>query len=400
MDSLLTRRDLRDLERLEKLERLDARRTTDRSRIDPYPFRGPLRWILRAALAVPFIALSIVLEIGGAFPSNSPNALRVARVQTIQWDRADVAWVGQLFPPVSTLIAAVVPGGVFGLALVGSLAAGFIVQKALQVMVQRRFAPSTAILLTAALAANPLFFYMATQNLSGFLGIAMFGLALGDVMRFVVWGNTQSGFRAGVLLMFASLTDVSGLLYVLAAGVTAPLLTLGRNGQRGARGSNVIVVVFPTVSAFVTVMFLQLVFLGNPLALFASYVDPNPARVALASSLFTSLNGFLILAPLLIAWLTSVIVRRPGAIVISAMVFVAVLGGYVIGLVPLTSAGNVYLVMTLLAVALVPSVRSKATTRILNLVVVTQLAVGWAAAYNRPVVADWMHAIGQALLNF
>ena len=146
-------------------------------------------------------------------------------------------WIGEIFPPLSTLLAAIIPGGRLGLGVAGALVAGVFLQKMLEIMVQRKFSPWLASLLLIALAANPLFAYTATENFAAFLGLAFFGLGIADIVRFVAWGNTQSGFRAGIYLMLATLSDLSGLVYVLTAAAAAPFLRLGRRASaRSTRG--------------------------------------------------------------------------------------------------------------------------------------------------------------------
>jgi len=274
-------------------------------------------------------------------------------------------------------------------------------QKILEIMVQRNFRPGMTTIMMLALAANPLFAYTVTENFAAFLGLAFFGLGIADIVRFVAWGNTQSGFRAGLFLMLATLSDLSGILYVLTAAAAAPFLRLGRRHQQGARGANVLVIVFPTLAAIGSIAILNLIFLHRPLgstgrALIAGTAD----RFATIPHLFDHPSGWLLIAPVLSAWVVALIVRRPGSILVSTLVFFAILGAFVIGLIPAGSAGNTFILMTLMAIALVPTRRELITVVMMDIVAVLQIAIAWATAFNRDIVLQWMDTLLHAFNAF
>lgn len=373
-------------------------RRAPRTRLDAFPRDPLLRWALRLALAVPYLLvawLSAATE--NAATLNTPNQQLLDHVATIPWDHADPEWIGEIFPPISTLVATLLPGGRAGLAIAGALIAGIFLQKLIEIMVQRQFFPTTIVILTVAVAANPLFAYTALENFAAFLGLAFFGIAASDIMRFVAWRNTRSGFRAGMLLMLATLSDLSGLLYVLTSAAAAPFLRLARADQKGARAANVLVIIYPTVSALAAIFFINFVFTGSLLnSLGRDILEGTPERFAALGPLFTTVNGWLLIAPVLSAWLIALIVRRPGSIIVSTLVFVAILGAYVLGLLPPGSAGNTFILMTVMAIALVPTPKNRLTTILVDVVAVLQIVIAWAAAVNRPVVVDWMQAVWSA----
>ena len=371
-----------------------------RRRLDPFPGDRLVRWGSRLALAIPTLWVGWRAEMGTTAELNTPNQQLLDNVAAIDWTRADIAWVGDIFPPVSTLLAAAIPGGRTGLAIAGALMAGIFLQKVLEIMVQRRVPVSTTVILLVALSVNPLFAYTATQNFAAFLGLAFFGLGISDVLRFVVWGNTQAGFRAGMLLMLATLSDLSGLLYVLTAALAAPFLRLGRTYTSGARRANVTVVVFPTLAAISSLTFLNWVFTGDPFgAVGARLLDGTAERWVALMGLYATINGLLLVAPVLSAWLVALIVRRPGSIIVSTLVFIAINLAYLGGLLPSGSAGNTFIVMTLLAIALIPTAKSVPTIIMIDVVAVIQILIAWAAAYNRTSVIDWMNSLGNPLFG-
>lgn len=371
-----------------------------RRRLDAFPGDRLVRWGTRLALALPTLWVGWRAETGSTAELNTPNQQLLDNVAAIDWTRADIAWVGDIFPPVSTLLAAAIPGGRTGLAIAGALIAGIFLQKVLEIMVQRRVPVSTTVILLIALSINPLFAYTATQNFAAFLGLAFFGLGIADVLRFVVWGNTQAGFRAGMLLMLATLSDLSGLLYVMTAALAAPFLRLGRTYTPGVRRANVTVVVFPTIAAVSSLMFLTWVFTGSPLGTVgARLLDGTAERWVALMGLYATINGLLLVAPVLSAWLVALIVQRPGSILVSTLVFVAINLAYLGGLLPSGSAGNTFIVMTLLAISLIPTAKSLPTIIMIDIVAVIQIVIAWAAAYNRTSVIEWMNSLGHPLVG-
>jgi hypothetical protein len=370
-------------------------RPPDRTRFDAFPRHPAPRWGLRALFALPFMAVALV---SSASPASStvvsPNRDLIEHLSHIQWDRADISWVGDIFPPLSTLLAAVIPGGALGLAIAGSLVAGIFLQKMYEIMVQRSFAPGTSVILLVALAANPLFAYTVTENFAAFLGLAFFGLGMADIVRFVAWRNTQSGFRAGLLLMLSTLSDLSGLVYVLVAALAAPFLRLGRRNQDGARVANVLVIVFPTVASLGAIMVLNLIFVHDPLgSLGHEILSGESERWSQAVQLFRTLDGWLLIDSVLSAWIVALILRRPGLIPASTLVFVAIIGSFVLGFIPQSSAGNTFIIMTLMAIALIPRRREFITAVLMDLVAVLQIGIAWASAFNREIVVQWMHSL-------
>ncbi|MBH0009255.1 hypothetical protein [Salinibacterium sp. SWN1162] len=359
-----------------------------RTRLDVWPRRTPRRWMLRGIFALPYVIFALVVSALGA--TESPNATLVERATRIDWDRADAQWLGDIFPPISTLLAGFVPGGALSLSIIGALSAGVFLQKLIEIMVQRRFARSTIVILMMALALNPLFFYNATQNYSAFLGLLLFGLGLSHIVRFVTWGNTESGFRVGLYFMVAVLTDVTALVYVTAAALSAPFLRHRREGAKGARRANALVILYPAASALVSLAVLNSLFLGRPFAgatqsAFTGFGD----RLVIVGEFFSTVEGVIVIAPLISAWLIALIVRRPGAIIISTLVFGAFIVGFALGLLPSGSTGNIFMSLTLLAIALIPTARTRNGTVMISSVGVFQLLIGWATALTSTAFALW-----------
>ncbi|MDO9591182.1 MAG: hypothetical protein Q7J04_08585, partial [Microcella sp.] len=295
-----------------------SRRAAPRTRLDAFP-RDPLaRWMLRLGLAAPLVLVALLLS-SVPYSDSTPNADLIDSLATIDWNRGDAEWLALLYPHVSIMVSAGNPFGRLGLSLVGAIAAGFLLQKVAEIIAQRAIPRSTGIILIIALAANPLFAYFALENLPGFLALTFFGLALADVVRFVNWGNTESGFRAGILMMLSAFSDPSGILYAMIAVFASPFLRHGRPAAPGLRAANMLVIAFPTLGAFATIAFLNVLFFGRawPTSDVVDILDGISPSLDELAVLYATPTGWLLIAPLASAWLVAIIVRRPRSIIVS-----------------------------------------------------------------------------------
>jgi hypothetical protein len=358
--------------------------------------------MLRLGLAAPLALIALVNSLLPAL-ADTPNADLVASLASIDWSRGDAEWLALLYPHVSIMLAAANPFGRLGLSLMGAVAAGFLLQKVAEIIAQRAIPRSTGIILIIAFAANPLFVYFALENLPGFLALTFFGLALGDVVRFVNWGNTESGFRGGILIMLAAFSDPSGILYAVIIVFASPFLRHGRAAAPGLRAANMLVIAFPTLGAFATIAFLNVLFFGTPWPTsdVAAIFDGIAPGIAAITSLYSTPTGWLIAAPLASAWLVAIIVRRPRSIIVSAIVFVLLnavflLGAFYPGSFHPGAAGVTFSLLTLLAIALIPAARTVATNVLVDLVAVLQIVIAWLAAFDRPIVSEWMQVTVEA----
>ncbi|MFD1720615.1 hypothetical protein [Amnibacterium endophyticum] len=367
-----------------------------RSRHARWPRDPAARMLARVLLSAPFLVVAVLGELGGGV-ADTPNALLLTRSLALPWDRFDPAWVGSLYPPITTVIAAAAPGGSLGLSVVGALAAGVLLHMLLEQMHRRGFSATSMAVLVLALAANPLYGYAATQSLQVFLGLGLFGLGFADLVRFTDERDTQSGFIAGITLMLAALSDASGIVYVLAAALAAPLLSM-RSGYRvGRTFANTLVVLFPTMCAFGGVMLLEWIFAGDPLRVVRGIASIDGARLAIFEQMFTTPLGWLWLASLGGAWAMALITGRPQAVPLLLLLYSAVIGAYLLGLVPYSAAGTLYLIMALAAIGLIPAAPTGRLTVTVNLIALLVLADAWVQGFTRPVVVEWMEAVVAAL---
>jgi hypothetical protein len=379
-------------------ERDRRRRRAPRTRLDRFP-RDPIaRWSLRIVLMLPVLTV-VLLSATTPAVEGTPNQSLAAALAQIDWTRGDGQWLALLYPHVSILIAAANPFGMLGLGVVGAVASGFLLQKVAEIIAQRAIPRSTGIILTLALAANPLYFYFASENLPGFLAFTFFGLAMADLVRFVNWGSTESGFRAGLLLMLSAFSDPTGLLFAVVAILASPFLRHGRSAARGLRAANMLVIGFPTAGAFATIVLLNLAFFASPWPGGASTgLGAYPVVLSELIALYTRPTGWLLAAAVVSAWLVAIAVRRPLTIPVSALVFVLVNAAMLLGMIHPGAAGVTFLLLTLLAITIIPAAKSTLSNVLVDLIAVLQIGIAWAAALDRAIVQEWMVSIAQALL--
>ena len=307
------------------------------------------------------------------------------------WGGGNAAWIGEIFPPISTAIAAVTPGGRLGLSIIGAVAAGIVLQKVVEILVQRRVPVSTTTpLLVIALGLNPLFFYTALENLPAFLGLSFFGTRTGRHRAIRQLGEHAVRFPSRVVPDAGDDDRPSAGLYVVAAVVAASFLRLSRTGQRGARScqypsslpggrrNGVYLVAGHHVPA-------------RPLGLAATDVFAG-SHFGLDSlvGVFQTPYGGLLIASVATAWLDLLVVRRSGGIIVATLAFAALMVGFILGWSPPESSGNTFMMMTMLCIALIPTARVPGATRLVGLVAVVQIVIAWIAVIEHPAVADWL----------
>ncbi|MCD1268083.1 hypothetical protein B5M43_004365 [Microbacterium sp. MEC084] len=231
-----------------------------------------------------------------------------------------------LYPPVGTLLATVVarilPLGALGLSLLGALAAGFFLQKIAEAMVQRGLALPTRVLFLLAIAFNPFGVQLITRDSLLFLSIGFFALGVGETVRFLYWASTRDGFRAGILLMMAALTDPLGVALVAIAGIAAMFYLPDDLERPGRRRASVLVATFPTIGAFATFAFLQWAFGGLTAADVAAVLDGAGDRMREVVADLTGPQGLLLMIGLGFAWVLAITHGRARSIVFSVVAIV------------------------------------------------------------------------------
>lgn len=361
-----------------------------------YPVTRGRRWLLRVALSLPFVLLTVVLAAGGSdyFLHDSANAALVEHVVGLRGEALDVDLLVALYPPVSTLLALVIPGGVVGLGIVAGLVNGFLLQRVVEWFHRRRLSPAERLLLVLLLAGTPLFAFLSTTNLEISLGLALFLLGMIDLVRFVTFANTQAGFRVGIYFAVAALTAPAFLFSIVIAGCVTPFL---RRSRRGAGIANTLVLVFPTLAAFGSVALLGLVFRGDALFLSGSEgLRIHPDRVQLLSDLLAPPWGWLFFVPTVLGMLLALCLRELPLMIVAPLLTGSVLLMSVLGVTPRGSAGLSLLTLVAVLVALAPRGRGRLQRALIGILGVVQIVVGWlSAVLLYPSVRAWTEAVSE-----
>ncbi|GGF39219.1 hypothetical protein GCM10010922_13190 [Microbacterium sorbitolivorans] len=364
--------------------------TATRRRVnEPFPAKPWSRWLLRAGLAAPFVVIAVLLIQDSGLLSRSVNGTVEARVDTIDWGRADLNWVADLYPPFGTLLVKLIPGGAAGLSIVGALAAGWFLQYLIQTLRERHWQRRNIVLTVLAVGGNPVFAYLVVGDLLGFLGLAAFSYGTIEMYRFIMRRNTDAGFRAGVWFLICSLVDPSGLLLIVVAMLTAPALTVARANERGARLANIAVIFYPTIAAAVTIMLMQAIYLNDPFALYSRAIIYSPENWSVFATLFTTPGGWTTLLAALFGAAVAALGRRYVLAFIAPLVLVAILLGRVLGLVPLQGVGYVLLTTTMIIVTLLPSLSGRLRRTGVSIVLCAFIVLGWVTGLVRAPIVEW-----------
>lgn len=364
---------------------------------DPYPKTATARWLLRVGLSLPFLLIAVVIGLSPSMLNSGVNATILAHAGEITWTRGDASWLQHLYPPLGMVLVKLIPGGAAGLGITGALVAGWFLQHLIEVMKDKLWRMRNVVLMTIAVGANPVFAYLAVDNLLGFLSLASFGLGTIAMYRFVARRNTDAGFSAGVWFLFCSLIDSTGLLLVLVALVAAPFLSVARSSEGGARLANILVIFFPTLASAGALILIQAVYLQNPFALYSQAIEYDPANWALFPGLFTTPGGWSTLSAGLMGAVAGLLSGRPSAALMAPFALAVIVVGRVFGIVPVGGVGYVFLATSMIALALIPSLTTPVRRSGITLIIIGFVILGWVTGLTRVPVVEWFTAIAGVL---
>ncbi len=361
-------------------------------RIDKYPAGAWPRWGLRLAIAVFYAILVVWYDAASGHDwSGTANAALAERVDDLAWDEPGVAVISQLYPPISSIIAVVIPGGALGLGIAGAVVAGVTLQLVIQSMQRKGFRPWLRIVLAATLALSPAYSYIVTTSFEATLGLMFFGLGMIDLVRFVTYANTQAGFRAGILFACSAFSDTTGLFAALLAAFAGTLIIQSRPG---ARLANAVVVVFPTVALTGALALLGIAFGAGPLAMIRGDLHWDTARAEAYVQSLLAPAGLLYLAPTLLVLAGAIALGYTGVGLVAVLLTAMTALAFILGLTPPGTAGNNFVMMLLLAVAVVPTATTLRNALLTCAISVLLYAAGLAGALQQSAIVSWMRTFG------
>jgi hypothetical protein len=342
---------------------------------DTWPIEPSQRWLLRLALAFPFLLVALLTQGSGFVPV--ANRALSARGDLIEWGDTGLGWMAEIFPPLSAAISAVVGGSDLALNLVAAVVLGFVLQRLAGVLARRGVGLWGTAAVLGTLVLTPPLYYLAASDLQSLLGLALVVIALDGIASFVEERNTESGFRAGLALGVAVMVDPGAWFYAIVLGVLAPFFArrAGRLG-RGANRATIAVLMFPAIGAVAFWLYASWWFSADPWGgLEASATNGwFPISAATAAELIA--QGMLAV-PLFVVAFGFRLVRDRWSLIAP---LIAIAGLYLSLWSGLRQAGGqTYVLLTamyvLLLVAREPGRRRR---RVILWTAVAQIAVGWA----------------------
>lgn len=347
--------------------------------------------LLRLALSVPYLLLAALTSARGV--TSGANRYLEESGALIRWGSRDFgSFIGELYPPIPTAIASILPGGVATLAYVGALAAGGILHVAWERLQQLDTPAWLQAVLLVCFGAAPAFGYLATEDLARFVGLGLFAVAAGAFIRFVAAGDTEAGFLCGLTLGVAIVCDPVALVYAACLGAAAPAAGMRYGGTRDSAGAAVLVITFPAVGALAGWTFLQWRFTGSP---FGWLVD-SPGVLDFPDGVWGELvnsvgnTGLaLALSPLFVLTQVLVIRRRPEMLLVALLPLVGLTVSLWLGL--RVAGGHAQVLLGLVALVSVPrSPSRRVATSVAVAAVAGLVAVTLRAAFSDNLINAWL----------
>lgn len=362
---------------------------------DTWPTGRGARWALRGGLALPFAAVALLSRDAGWVPA--ANEALAARGDLVQWGDTGLAWIAQVFPPLSAALAALLGGSTLAMSLVAAAVLGFTLQRLAAVLVREGLGPWATAAVLATLVLTPPLYYLAANDLVSLLGVALLVLALDGIAAFVEQRSTEAGFRAGLALGVAVMLDPGAWLYALTLAAVAPFFArrAGRSGRR-SHEATVAVLLFPALAAVAFWLYASWWFSADPLGGMQAATPagwlPGGAGAS-ATEALRQIALALVAAPLVLVAATVRAVRDPWSLIAPGIALVGLYLSLWLGLREAT--GQTWIVLTALYVLLLAP-RDPTPRRRLVIVVAAavQIAFGWLVVLTSGgTLGDWARAV-------
>lgn len=373
-------------------------RSTHQPPPDLWPVRPAARWLLRAALALPFVLVAVTSR--SLTDPSGANVDLARRGALIDWGSTRLGWVAEVFPPLSAGIASVLHGSALGMHLVAAVVIGFSLQRLAGILVGHGVGGPATVAVMATLVLTPPLHYLAVHDLQAVLGLVLVVLALQGIDGFVVRRSTESGFRAGIALGVAVMVDSGAWLYALTLAAVAPFLaTRGGEAAPGRNRATVGVLAFPAAAALVFWLYICWWFSGDRSGgLLAAPVDGwFPGGVgASGRHALLQLGEAVLAVPLFVTALGFRLVRNRWSLVAPAVAIVGLFLSLWLGLRQASGQGYVSLtaLYVLLMVVRQPSRRRR---QLITAVALLQIGIIWTILLvtTNP-IGTWLRSVAAA----
>jgi hypothetical protein len=326
---------------------------------------------------VPYLVLAG--WVGGTGSRDGGNAALDRHAANIRWGAGDLAFVHEMYPPLPTGFAGLLPGGPTALAVLGALGAGFVLHFLWQRLVESEVPGWATGPVLAGVAAAPAFALTAVHDLAAFASLALLMAAIAGVLAFAVDGDTGGGFRAGLALGVAAACGLAAVVYAGALGLAAPLIARHRfRGVRYSMRATVLVLLFPTVAnvggwALLEWRYTREVFhtVRADGGLFGFRAGPGPAVLDALSATGLAIAH----TPLFLVAVAVLVLVRPVAALALALPVVGLLVTTLVGI-PTTAEQNT-VILALVAAMAIPPRPSRRVAGVFAVSSVLQLALAW-----------------------
>lgn len=207
-------------------------------------------------LALPLLGLAIwAHQAGFASPALQYIEHRASRATS----GPGLSHLDYVYPPLPVLLALMLPGGPFGLAIVTCLFSG-----SMLAYLVRRIRLSRDLVVLLPLVAVPAMWYTASNLLPSVVALTFLAVALQGFIRFATEGETYGGFIAGLALAVSYAADPSALVYAGVMCAAVPLISAARyHGDPQAPVGVGAVLLFPCIAAAACWSFLLWKFSGT-----------------------------------------------------------------------------------------------------------------------------------------
>lgn len=344
-------------------------------------------------LAAPLIALAWWATHRGYV--SEPHREAMAAAAATAAGGSDLGGLGAAYPPGPVVLALIVPGGAFGLCVVSSLAAAFMLHTLIEHLLGRGMSLRATLAVLAPLYATPAVALLASQSVTGIATLALLTTAVVGYLRFARERSTEGGFVAGLALAGAFLYSPIALFYAAALGIATVSVARERyRREPAAVPATVGVVLFPVAFMLLAWMFMEWRFAGSVFAtmqgdprILAFPGGPWPSLLAAAATVGISLLH----APLYLAAGAALLVRERSAL----LAYVIPIAGSIIavwtGLLFTQVTGTV--LFTVLALVAIPHRPSRRLLVAVVVIALAQAALGWVWPPTSPGFVEWWHLI-------